>query len=76
MTVGDLLNEFKKFSVDGMHANTVLTHIKKLKNTNIAEIKNQIRNYDRKTIKKAIQLLKDEGCIEVKGNEIIFKKEC
>lgn len=76
MTVTDLILEFKKYSVDGMHAANVLKYIKADKKTTNEKLKNDIRNYDRSTIKRALQLLVDEGCIEIKGKDIIFKKDC
>ena len=80
MTVKDLLNEFKKFSVDGMHARNVLSVIKNLskdkKTLTKDDIKNEIRNYNHDTINKALEMLEQEKCIEIKNNKIYFKKDC
>lgn len=80
MTVADLLNEFKKFSVDGMHAGNVLSVIKEMfkdkKEITKDEIKNKIRNYTSDTINKSLEMLEQEKCIEIKNNIIHFKKDC
>jgi len=81
MTVKNLLNEFKKFSADGIMTNNVLDVIKNLSkkqdNVTYDDIKNDMRNFSSSTLKKSIKTLEDEGCIEIDSeNKITFLKDC
>ncbi len=78
MKLRELITEFKKHSVDGMHGQTILKIIKKNKIDNYDDLRKEFRSFSSNTIQRTLKFLEKEGCITMAGDKIYLttEKDC